>query len=331
MLRTHVFRRWGLSRWAAPTRLSGWAALWLFVASVCGLSAAAPLRAQMPGSANPILQADAVKRVSDHVYVIMGFPNVAFVVGDRATLVVDTGMGARNGATVWGAAQKLARPNSNFYLTTTHFHPEHASGAQAFPPSAVLMRPVAQQQEMDQHGGEFIDRFRGMLPVYKGLLQDVTLRRADVAFDGELHLDLGGATVRLFWLGPAHTAGDELIFVAPDSALLPGDIVMSKLVPNMPTPEASPKNWLAILDKIELLHPQYVVPDHGDLGDGALIGRERSFLGDLQARALDLKRGGTSVEDAGRQLTSEFQKKYPDYGNMPGVANVVRRVYEEAK
>ena len=88
--------------------------------------------------------------------------------------------------------------------------------------------------------------------------------------------------MRLFWLGPAHTTGDELIFVDPDSALLPGDIVMSKLVPNMPTLESSPKNWLAILDKLEPLHPRYVVPDHGELGDGSLIGRERSFLADLQ-------------------------------------------------
>ncbi len=312
-------------------RGQGAAALCLLVVGLYGLGGAGTLRAQMPGSASPILQGDAVKRVSDHVYVIMGFPNVEFVVGNGATLVVDTGMGERNGATVWRAAQKLARPNSNFYLTTTHFHPEHASGAQAFPPSTILIRPVAQQGEMDLHGAEFIERFRGMSAVNKELLQDVTLRRADVAFDTELHLDLGGVTVRLFWLGPAHTTGDELIFVEPDSALLPGDIVMSKLVPNMPTPEASPKNWLAILDMLEPLHPRYVVPDHGELGDGSLIGRERSFLADLQQRALELKRGGTPVEDAGRQLTTEFQGKYPDWGNTPGIANVVRRVYAESQ
>ena len=35
---------------------------------------------------------DTVK-ISDHVWAIMGFPNIAIVVGSRATLVVDTGMG----------------------------------------------------------------------------------------------------------------------------------------------------------------------------------------------------------------------------------------------
>jgi len=56
-------------------------------------------------------------------------------------------------------------------------------------------------------------------------LQDVKLRKPDILFDREVKLDLGGVTARLFWLGAAHTEGDELIFVEEDSVLLPGDIV----------------------------------------------------------------------------------------------------------
>src|SRR5580704_15408153 len=41
---------------------------------------------------------NSTTRVSDHVYAIIGFPNIAIVTGTRATLVVDTGMGPRNGA-----------------------------------------------------------------------------------------------------------------------------------------------------------------------------------------------------------------------------------------
>ena len=56
-----------------------------------------------------VLGEDAVK-ISDHVWAVMGFPNVAIVVGTKATLVVDTGLGPRNGATVSRVAAKLA-PN----------------------------------------------------------------------------------------------------------------------------------------------------------------------------------------------------------------------------
>ncbi|PYT29623.1 MAG: hypothetical protein DMG57_11055 [Acidobacteria bacterium] len=40
----------------------------------------------------PILGEDTVK-VSDHVWAIMGFPNIGVVVGGNATLVVDTALG----------------------------------------------------------------------------------------------------------------------------------------------------------------------------------------------------------------------------------------------
>ena len=273
---------------------------------------------------------NAVTRVSEHVYAIIGFPNIAYVVGTRATLVVDTGMGPRNGAIVLREAQKLAK-GPTLYLTTTHFHPEHAAGESAFPASTILIRPSAQQEEVDRRGTEYIDLFSSRSAQNKELLQGVKLRQADVVFDREAKLDLGGVSARLFWWGAAHTKGDELIFVPEDSVLISGDIVQSKLVPNMPNEDASVKGWLALLDQLEQLKPRFVVPDHGALGDGSLIGKERAFLVDVQRRAQELKRQGTSVEEAGKLLQVELKAKYPDWENMNPVPNIVRRVYEEAR
>ena len=295
-----------------------------------GLGAAGNAAGQNPPAPSPILPQNSVTHVSEHVYVIMGFPNVGIVVGNRGTLVVDTGMGPRNGATVVREAEKLAN-NPKWYLTTTHYHPEHATGEQAFPPNTVLLRPVAQQEEMEARGAQFIEMFRSRSALNRELLQDVKLRTPDVIFDRGLTLDLGGVTARLFWLGAAHTKGDELIFVKEDSTLLSGDIVQNKLVPNMPDDDSSPKSWLAILDQLEQLKPRFIVPDHGPLGDGSLLAQERAFLQDLQSRALELKREGKSVEDAGRLLTDEFKAKYPDWPNMNAVPNVVRRVYAESQ
>ena len=271
---------------------------------------------------------NSVIRVSDHVYAIIGFPNIAIVTGTRATLAIDTGMGLRNGAIVVREAQKLAKGPA-LYLTTTHFHPEHASGEAAFPPQTMLIRPAAQQEELEKRGQEYLDLFSSRSDQNKELLAGVKFRTPDFVFGQEVRLDLGGVTARLFWLGAAHTKGDELIFIEEDGVLIPGDIVQSKLVPNMPNEDASPKGWLAILDQLASLHVRQVVPDHGELGDSSLIGKERAFLADLRQRALELKREGTTVDDAGRMLTAEFKTKYPDWANMGPVANAVRRVYEE--
>jgi glyoxylase-like metal-dependent hydrolase (beta-lactamase superfamily II) len=275
-----------------------------------------------------LLPENSVTRVSEHVYAIVGFPNIGIVVGERATLVVDTGLGPRNGAIVLKQAEKLSK-TPILYLTTTHFHPEHAMGEQAFPPRTVIVRPAVQQDEMNKHATELMDLFRGFSVQSKELLADVKMRPPDIVFDKEIKLDLGGVTARLFWWGPAHTLGDEMIFVEGDSVLISGDIVQDKIVPNMPNADASVKNWLAILDQLEPLHPRLIVPDHGALGDGSLIAKERAFLLDLQARSLELKREGQSADQAAATVTAEFKTKYPDWQTMGPVANVVKRVYAE--
>jgi glyoxylase-like metal-dependent hydrolase (beta-lactamase superfamily II) len=275
-----------------------------------------------------LLPENSVTRVSEHVYAIVGFPNIGIVVGNRATLVIDTGIGARNGAIVVKQAEKLAKAQI-LYLTTTHFHPEHAMGEQAFPPRTVIIRAAVQQDEMNKHAQEFLDLFRSFSPQAKELLVDVKLRPPDITFDKEIKLDLGGVNARLFWWGPAHTQGDEMIFVEQDSVLIPGDIVQDKIVPNMPNADASVKGWLAILDQLEPLHPHFVLPDHGALGDGSLIAKERAFLLDLRIRSLELKRQGKPVDEAAKTITAEFKTKYPDWETMGPVANVVKRVYDE--
>jgi glyoxylase-like metal-dependent hydrolase (beta-lactamase superfamily II) len=67
---------------------------------------------------------------------------------------VDTGLGPKNGATVARVVAKLAPNNKKLFLTTTHFHPEHAGGEPGFAPGTILIRDTVQQQEMDKHGQE---------------------------------------------------------------------------------------------------------------------------------------------------------------------------------
>jgi glyoxylase-like metal-dependent hydrolase (beta-lactamase superfamily II) len=277
-----------------------------------------------------LLKEDTVK-ISDHVWAIMGFPNIAIVAGDRATLVVDTGLGPRNGATVARVAAKLSK-GPILYLTTTHFHPEHAAGEPAFPPGTILIRNTVQQRDMEKHGVEILDRFRQMSAQNMELLAGVaTLRAPDILFENEAKLDLGGGvTARLLWLGEGHTKGDELTFVEPDRTLVSGDIAQNKVVPGISDDGGTPSSWIAVLDKLVPLNVLHVLPDHSPPGDGSMITAERNFIGDLQTRAWALKRQGVSVEDAGKQLSAEFKTKYAEWPSM-NVAGFVQRIYAEAR
>jgi glyoxylase-like metal-dependent hydrolase (beta-lactamase superfamily II) len=291
------------------------------------LSLVALAAAILSAQNQPVLGEDTVK-VSEHVWAIMGFPNIAIIVGNRATLVVDTGLGPANGATIARVVGKLAPGNQKLFLTTTHFHPEHAAGEAGFPPGTILIRNSVQQQEMELHGKEMVDMFAGRSPQQKELLANATLRTPDITFDHEAKLDLGGVTAHLIWFGGAHTKGDELTFVEPDATLVSGDVVQNKVVPNIFRDGGTPSSWIAVLDKIMTLKVQHVLPDHSAPGDGSMVASEKAFITDLRNSALELKKKGVSPDDAGKQLSAAFKTKYPDWPNM-NVTNFVRSIYTE--
>lgn len=304
------------------------------------VSATAQAARALPMTTAPLLT-DTPHQASAHVYVIKGFPNVGIIVGTRATLVVDTGLGARNGAYVARAARKLSPQGQRLYLTTTHFHPEHASGWSGFPPGTLLIRNQAQQREGEADAGRMIGMFASFRPPAGGgagpdapdadlmgkLLAGATFGAADVVFDHEADLDLGGVHARLLYFGAAHTLGDELVYIPEDGVLLPGDVVQDRLVPNPSCDTCSPRQWLAVLDQVAALRPRIILPDHGGFGGPELIGYERSMLSDLQTRAAQLRAQGKSADESGRIIAAEFTRKYADWQSLQGLAGAARKAY----
>ena len=267
-------------------------------------------------------------KVSDHVWAIVGYPNIGIVVGGNATLVVDTGLGRSNGTTVAKAAKALA-PRNRLFLTTTHFHPEHAAGVLGFPPGTLLIRDQIQQDEMDQRGEDMVRLFAGRKEQWKSWLAGEQLRAPDETFDRELRLNLGnGVTARLLWLGAAHTRGDELVFVDPDKTLISGDVIQNKVGPHIYGEGGTASSWIAAVDQAAKLGAQHVVPDHSPIGDGSLVEQERAFLIEIKDRALTLKRQGASADQAGTQITAELKQKYPDW-NIDDLTSFVQAAYAE--
>jgi glyoxylase-like metal-dependent hydrolase (beta-lactamase superfamily II) len=278
---------------------------------------------------------DTSTKVSEHVYMTPGFPNVVYVVGNDATLVVDTGLGNKNGALAARIAKRLSK-GPKLFLTTTHYHPEHAAGIDGFPPETILVRPTVQQQELEREGDQTMTFFRNS-PQFAPSLEGLgPLRAPDMTFDNEATLTLGGGvSVRLMFLGAGHTASDELILVDPDRTLVTGDIVQNKVVPSVASSGGSFTSWLTVLDKLVRLQPHVVVPTHSKVGDASLITAEAAFIRDMQTRAAALKRSGVSAADAAARLTDVFKANYPDWAantdwpNVNSMTGFVNRLYSE--
>src|SRR5215471_4312197 len=289
--------------------------------------------AQPPTGGDALIKPDARTKVSEHVHVILDrdaafVPNVGIVIGSKATLVVDTGLGTRNGKIVLDEAHKLSR-NTQFYVTATHFHPEHDLGANAFPADAKMLRWKAQQAEADQDGAALNERFASFSPATKALLEGAAFRAPDVLFDDEIIVDLGGVHVRIFGVGPNHTRGDTAFFVVEDKVLFTGDTVMPVL-PAVNAQSASLIKWLANLATYESLQPVVVVPAHGKLIDINTIRRYRVYLGAVQTQTAAAKRGGASVEAAVSMLSETIAKEFSDLAPPNGAAGRVNAAIQAA-
>jgi glyoxylase-like metal-dependent hydrolase (beta-lactamase superfamily II) len=277
---------------------------------------------------NIVLSDKDVKQLTPHVWAIYGNPNIGIVVGSKGTLVVDTGLGKRNGTTVDAVVEKLRK--GKLYLATTHFHPEHVTGQSGFPADTMVIRNSVQQKELEESGAGMIDFFRSRSDVNKELLIDAGIDKADILFDNDLTLDLGDVTVRMLYFGPAHTNGDIVFFVEPEKVMISGDIVQNKFTILPIGTRTTIKSWISVLDRAAELKPALILPDHSPPGDSAMFAEQRAYMVDLLAQTQAVKSQGKSVEDAVKVVTAELQTKYPGWLRPGNATRAITQAYKES-
>jgi glyoxylase-like metal-dependent hydrolase (beta-lactamase superfamily II) len=286
-----------------------------------------------PAAPPPLVQENAAVQLGPHTYVIpdanVGLvPNVGIVVGSTATLVIDPGLGRRNGEAVLREVAKVSK-NTDLYIATTHFHAEHTTGYIAFPPSARYVNSTIQEEEFAQGGMQMVKMFSGRSPVVADLLADAARRPAAVTFERDYMLSLGGLDVRMVVVGPTHTRGDTGFFVTGDNVLFSGDVVMNESF-LAATGVSSARAWMAAFDTFEAMKPKLVVPSHGASGPGSIIEANRAIVRTVQARARELKAQGRSADDAAAAIQQELQAAHPGWPRANGVQALARSAYAEA-
>ena len=280
----------------------------------------------------PILRSEP-EEVADGVFVLSDggvplVPNVGIVLGTRDVLVVDTGMGIRNGTKVLGHARELAA-GRRLLLTVTHFHPEHGLGAQVFVPEATIVYNRAQADELQEKGRGYIDLFASWGSTVADELAGIELVRPHVAYDGAADLDLGGRTVELRTWGLAHTRGDQVAFLPQERILFAGDLVETRLFPIFPyfppdDVDVDGGRWIDVLDRLLELDPAIVVPGHGEVGGASLIREARDYMTLVQSETARLAAAGLDVDAVVERLEPELRARYADWGSPEWIGFAIR-------
>jgi glyoxylase-like metal-dependent hydrolase (beta-lactamase superfamily II) len=239
-------------------------------------------------------------------------PNIGFVVGENAVLVVDTGMGIDNAQRVLERARELAA-GKPLFLTLTHFHPEHGFGAQVFRDEATIVYNESQREELEAKFGEFVEMFSGFSPEIADILSDVERVEPHETYESRHEIDLGGIVVELESVGPAHTRGDQLVWLPDQQVLFAGDLVENRFFPILPDADAHGSDWIALLERLEGMAPATVVPGHGAVGDVGLVRAVREYLEWI--RSLVREGRGKELDELKAQLEPQVQERYSDWDN----------------
>lgn len=277
---------------------------------------------------------ESPREVAQGVYVIgsrtadMLVPNIGIVRGSDGRLVIDAGLGPANGRIVRAHADRIA-PDGTRYVTLTHFHFEHSAGVQPLAQSSTLIYNREQRDEARSKFATALDTFRGYGDDLVPKLEGIALVEPDIAYERSADIDLGDVAVHLRSAGPAHSRGDQIIFLPGERVVFTGDLVENGVFPLFGTVnvDIDPERWIAALEHIEALDPAVVVPGHGPVGTVDMVAAARACLVELRQESLDRRRDGQPIEDAAHELRRDFTARHADWRMPEWIVHWVRYFY----
>jgi len=241
-----------------------------------------------------------------------GWSNAGVVVGDGASLLVDTLFDLRLTREMLDAMAGPTAGNPIGTVVNTHANGDHCYGNQLVSgPGVEIVASEAATQEIDEVQPALLaDAVDADLPAPLGdflrhafgpfALREIDMPPVTRSFSGGLDLEVGGRTVQLMEVGPAHTRGDVVAWLPDERVLFAGDILF---IGGTPIMWAGPiGNWIAACDLIEQLDPAVVVPGHGPLTDLDGVRDVRDYLQLVHAEAIARHAEGMGPDEAARDI-----------------------------
>ena len=141
----------------------------------------------------------------------------------------------------------------------------------------------------------------------------------------KMTLHLGNKLIELYYFGKAHTSGDILTYLPDDKVLYSGDVVTETGAPPY-AEDGFPASWVNVIESVEELDIQTIVPGHGVVGDKNMAVTEREYLALLRDETRKQYDAGVDVAKAISDITVPGFQSWSE-GAMFEMA--VDRLYKE--
>jgi glyoxylase-like metal-dependent hydrolase (beta-lactamase superfamily II) len=241
-----------------------------------------------------------------------GYSNAGLVVGDGSSLLVDTLFDLKLTAAMLASMSQAVQAAPIATVLNTHANGDHCYGNQLVRDAEIIASnataremvetPPAMLAALNNAPGEVGNLFRGFFGDFT--FDDIELVPPTRTFDGRLDIEVGGRSIELIEVGPAHTAGDTIAYVADTKTVFTGDILF---IGGAPIVWAGPlENWIAACDLISELDVETVVPGHGPLTNKTGVAQVRDYLLYVLQQARTRFESGLDAFDAARDIAREM-------------------------
>ena len=265
-----------------------------------------------------------------------GWSNAGLVVGDGASLLIDTLFDLDLTAEMLNSFAPHTRTSPITTLLNTHANGDHCYGNQLVDGAEIIASSAAAHEmsevppsmlaALNDAPGEIGELFRGFFGAFKfaGIEQRLPTR----TFDGRLDIEVAGRVVELIEVGPAHTRGDVIAHVPDARTVFTGDILF---IGGTPIVWAGPlTNWIAACDLMLGMDVDVVVPGHGPVTDKSGVVAVRDYLAFIDTEAGARHAAGVDAFEAARDIAREMGimgRTFAAWGEFGRVAVNVETVY----
>ena len=254
--------------------------------------------------------------------------NVGIVDNGSETLIFDSFLAPEVAEELLKAIKEIGLSPVK-YVVNSHFHNDHIRGNQAFPKEVNIISTLRTKELIEEEeplqiafekenaparlsyydslynsfdGDKQSRQYQQILmwrPYYQTLSKShlkVKTRVPDMYVDSILQLDGPTRKIQLISKGGGHTESDLILYLPDDEILFSGDLVFNSCHPYVAHGNIS--RWKAWLDFMNSLKVSTIMPGHGEIGTGELIGQMKNYLEDLETSAKEIAIKNLNIEES---------------------------------
>ncbi|WP_099045732.1 MBL fold metallo-hydrolase [Ruegeria marisrubri] len=250
--------------------------------------------------------------------------NLSFIVTDEGVVVINSGASSRLAAALHDEIKKVT--DQPVVLVINENGQGHAMLGNGYwrDQGVDILAHVDAVAETTENG-DFI--LQGMERYNKDRAEGTRVEHANLTFEDEYTVTLGGVEIKVLHLGPAHDPGDLQVWIPQWDIMITGDIAFHERM--LPIFEHTCTScWIETWEtKLEPIAPTYVIPGHGHPTNFAQVRRYTlDYLKDLREKI------GAHIDEGGDLASAYYvdQSRWAHLDTFEELATKnAGRVFEE--